>query len=148
MPEGTVEIDASGGILMPGMIDTHRHMWQTALRGYGGDWALSQYFVFYYLQHGHVFRPEDIYAGNLLSALESVDTGVTTTLDWSHALRTPDYAEAALQAFDEIPGRFVLGYGNYLGAPGTGRTPPSSIASSQSTSRARPTCSACRSPST
>jgi 5-methylthioadenosine/S-adenosylhomocysteine deaminase len=117
VPEGTLEIDASGGILMPGMIDTHRHMWQTALRGYGGDWALSQYFVFYYLQHGEVFRPEDIYAGNLLSALESVDTGVTTTLDWSHALRTPEYADAALQAFDEIPGRFVLGYGNYLGAP-------------------------------
>lgn len=117
VPDGTVEIDASGGILMPGMIDTHRHMWQTALRGYGGDWALSQYFVFYYLQHGEVFRPEDIYAGNLLSALESVDTGVTTTLDWSHALRTPEYADAALQAFEEIPGRFVLGYGNYLGAP-------------------------------
>lgn len=117
VPEGTLEIDARGGILMPGMIDTHRHMWQTALRGYGGDWALSQYFVFYYLQHGEVFRPEDIYAGNLLSALESVDVGVTTTLDWSHALRTPDYADAALQAFDEIPGRFVLGYGNYLGAP-------------------------------
>ncbi|MES2171293.1 MAG: amidohydrolase family protein [Actinomycetota bacterium] len=117
VPDGTLEIDASGGILMPGMIDTHRHMWQTALRGYGGDWALSQYFVFYYLQHGEVFRPEDIYAGNLLSALESVDVGVTTTLDWSHALRTPEYADAAIQAFDEIPGRFVLGYGNYLGAP-------------------------------
>ena len=117
MPEGTVEIDATGGILTPGFVDTHRHMWQTALRGYGGDWALSQYFVFYYLQHGEVFRPEDIYAGNLLSALESVDTGVTTTLDWSHALRTPEYADAAVKAFEEIPGRFVLGYGNYLGAP-------------------------------
>jgi 5-methylthioadenosine/S-adenosylhomocysteine deaminase len=117
VPDGTVEIDGSGGILMPGMVDTHRHMWQTALRGYGGDWALSQYFVFYYLQHGEVFRPEDIYAGNLLSALESVDVGVTTTLDWSHALRTPDYADAAVAAFREIPGRFVLGYGNYLGAP-------------------------------
>jgi cytosine/adenosine deaminase-related metal-dependent hydrolase len=117
VPEGTLEIDATGGILTPGFVDTHRHMWQTALRGYGGDWALSQYFVFYYLQHGEVFRPEDIYAGNLLSALESVDTGVTTTLDWSHALRTPEYADAAVKAFEEIPGRFVLGYGNYLGAP-------------------------------
>lgn len=117
VPDGTLEIDASGGILTPGFVDTHRHMWQTALRGYGGDWALSQYFVFYYLQHGEVFRPEDIYAGNLLSALESVDTGVTTTLDWSHALRTPEYADAAVQAFREIPGRFVLAYGNYLGAP-------------------------------
>lgn len=117
VPEGTIEVDATGGILTPGFVDTHRHMWQTALRGYGGDWALSQYFVFYYLQHGEVFRPEDIYAGNLLSALESVDTGVTTTLDWSHALRTPEYADAAVKAFEEIPGRFVLGYGNYLGAP-------------------------------
>ncbi|MFX9127570.1 hypothetical protein ABTN71_19335, partial [Acinetobacter baumannii] len=36
---------------------------------------------------------------------------------WSHALRTPDYADAAVAAFREIPGRFVLGYGNYLGAP-------------------------------
>jgi 5-methylthioadenosine/S-adenosylhomocysteine deaminase len=117
VPEGTLEIDASGGIVTPGFIDTHRHMWQTGLRGYGGDWALSQYFVFYYLEHGDVFRPEDIYAGNLLSALESVDTGVTTTLDWSHGLRTPEYGEAAIQALREIPGRFVLGYGNYLGAP-------------------------------
>src|SRR5215203_2768563 len=103
VPDGALEIDASGGIVMPGMIDTHRHMWQTALRGYGGDWALSQYFVFYYLTWGEVFRPEDIYAGNLLSALESVDQGITTTLDWSHALRTPEYGEAALQAMREIP---------------------------------------------
>ena len=33
VPEGTAEIDASDGIVMPGMIDTHRHMWQTAMRG-------------------------------------------------------------------------------------------------------------------
>ncbi len=56
---GHLEIDASGGIITPGFVDTHRHMWQSALRGYGGDWALSQYFVFYYLQHGQVFRPEE-----------------------------------------------------------------------------------------
>ena len=45
VPEGTQEIDATGGIVMPGMIDTHRHMWQTAMRGYGADWTLTQYFV-------------------------------------------------------------------------------------------------------
>ena len=59
-PTGTQEIDASGGIVMPGMIDTHRHMWQTAMRGYGADWTLTQYFVWYYLEHGKKFRPEDI----------------------------------------------------------------------------------------
>jgi len=95
VPEGTAEIDAAGGIVMPGMIDTHRHMWQTAMRGYGADWTLTQYFVYYYLTWGKYFRPHDVYAGNLLAAIESIDAGVTTTVDWSHGLRTLDHAEAA-----------------------------------------------------
>ncbi|MFD5629090.1 amidohydrolase family protein [Streptomyces sp. NPDC127072] len=117
VPEGTVEIDASGGILMPGMIDTHRHMWQTAMRGYGADWTLTQYFVWNYLEHGRKFRPEDYYAGNLLSAIEAIDSGVTTSVDWSHGLSTVEHAEAAVDALQEIPGRFVFGYGNIHGAP-------------------------------
>jgi len=117
VPDGTVEIDASGGILMPGMIDTHRHMWQTAMRGYGADWTLTQYFVWYYLNWGKVFRPQDIYAGNLLSALEAIDAGVTTTVDWSHGLQTVDHAEAAVDALTEVPGRFVLAYGNIQQGP-------------------------------
>src|SRR5215217_3785404 len=54
-PDDAYEIDASDGVVMPGMIDTHRHMWQTALRGYGADWTLAQYFVFFYLEWGKVF---------------------------------------------------------------------------------------------
>lgn len=117
VPDGTAEIDASGGILMPGMVDTHRHMWQTALRGFGADWTLTNYFQFYYLNWGKIFRPEDIYAGNLLAAFEAVDAGVTTTVDWSHGLQTIEYADAAVDAFEAVPGRFVLAYGNLLGAP-------------------------------
>ncbi len=117
VPEGTAEIDASGGIVMPGMIDTHRHMWQTAMRGYGADWTLTQYFVWNYLQWGKSFRPQDIYAGNLLSAIEAIDAGVTTTVDWSHNLQTIEHAEAAADALTEVPGRFVLAYGNIGQAP-------------------------------
>src|SRR3954452_6665241 len=62
VPPDAFEIDAAEGIVMPGMIDTHRHMWQTALRGYGADWTLTQYFVWFYLEWGKVFRPEDIHA--------------------------------------------------------------------------------------
>lgn len=117
VPDGAVEIDATDGILMPGMVDTHRHMWQTALRGFGADWTLTNYFQFYYLNWGKIFRPEDIYAGNLLSAIEAVDAGVTTTVDWSHGLQTIDHADAAVDALESVPGRFVLAYGNLLGAP-------------------------------
>jgi 5-methylthioadenosine/S-adenosylhomocysteine deaminase len=117
IPEGTQEIDARGGIVMPGMIDTHRHMWQTAMRGYGADWTLTQYFVWYYLEHGRKFRPEDIFAGNLLSAWEALEAGVTTTVDWSHGLQSVDHAEAAVDALRSVPGRFVLAYGNIQAAP-------------------------------
>ncbi|MEU7334794.1 amidohydrolase family protein [Streptomyces sp. NPDC007074] len=123
-PEDAVVIDATGGILMPGMVDTHRHMWQTALRGFGADWTLSQYFVFYYLSWGKIFRPEDIHAGNLLSAVEALDGGVTTTVDWSHGLRTPEHGDAAVEALRSVPGRFVLAYGNLLGAPWEWATGP------------------------
>jgi 5-methylthioadenosine/S-adenosylhomocysteine deaminase len=112
IPDGTAEIDAAGGIVMPGMVDTHRHMWQTAMRGYGADWTLTQYFVYYYLQWGKIFRPQDYYAGNLLSAIEAIDAGVTTSVDWSHGLRTTEHADAAVDALESVPGRFVLGYGN------------------------------------
>jgi 5-methylthioadenosine/S-adenosylhomocysteine deaminase len=116
-PDDALSIDAAGGIVMPGMIDTHRHMWQTAMRAYGADWTLTQYFVWYYLQHGKNFRPEDIYAGNLLSAIEAVDAGVTTSVDWSHGLQTAQHADAAVDALEAVPGRFVLAYGNIQQAP-------------------------------
>jgi 5-methylthioadenosine/S-adenosylhomocysteine deaminase len=116
-PEGALEIDATGGVIMPGMIDTHRHMWQTAMRGYGADWTLTQYFVWYYLESGKLFRPEDVYAGNLLAAIEAVDAGVTTTVDWSHGLQSADHADAAVDALEAVPGRFVLAYGNIQQGP-------------------------------
>ena len=102
---------------MPGMIDTHRHMWQTSMRGYGADWTLTQYFVWYYLEHGKAFRPEDVHAGNVLSAWESLEAGVTTTVDWSHGLQSVGHAEAAVDALNAVPGRFVLAYGNIQAAP-------------------------------
>jgi 5-methylthioadenosine/S-adenosylhomocysteine deaminase len=123
-PADALEIDASGGIVMPGMVDTHRHMWQTALRGYGADWTLSQYFVWFYLEWGKIFRPQDIYAGNLLSAIEALDAGVTTTVDWSHGLQTIDHADAAVDALTATPGRFILAYGNLQQGPWEWATSP------------------------
>jgi cytosine/adenosine deaminase-related metal-dependent hydrolase len=117
VPEGAYEIDAQGGIVLPGMIDTHRHMWQTAMRGYGADWTLTQYFVWYYLEHGRTFRPADVAAGNRLAGWEALEAGVTTVVDWSHGLQTVEHAEAAVDALRSVPGRFVLAYGNIQAAP-------------------------------
>ena len=102
-PAGTVEIDAARRHGLPGFIDTHRHMWQTAMRGYGADWTLTQYFVWYYLEHGHLLpargRPRRQPAGRL----ESLESGVTTVVDWSHGLQPVDHAQAAVDALQRCP---------------------------------------------
>jgi 5-methylthioadenosine/S-adenosylhomocysteine deaminase len=42
---------------------------------------------------------------------------VTTTVDWSHGLQTTEHADAAVDALTEVPGRFVLAYGNIQQGP-------------------------------
>ncbi len=58
-----------------------------------------------------------MHAGNLLSAWEGLEAGVTTTVDWSHGLQTVEHAEAAADALLAVPGRFVLAYGNIQAGP-------------------------------
>lgn len=105
-------IDGTGTILMPGMVDTHRHVWQSVLRNIAADWTLSQYFAGVRVQLGGHFRAEDIYAGNLAGAYEALNAGVTTVLDWSHNMNSPEHADAAVEALQRTNGRFVMCYGN------------------------------------
>jgi len=105
-------IDADGGLLVPGFVDTHRHMWQATLRGVGADWTLGNYVQWMMGKWGPLFRPEDIYAANHLGMAEAVNDGVTTVTDWSHGLRTPEHAEAAVDALFSVPGRARFAYGN------------------------------------
>jgi cytosine/adenosine deaminase-related metal-dependent hydrolase len=109
-------VDATDMIVIPGFVDTHRHLWQTAMRSIAADWTLSQYLVAVLGQLAPVYRPEDVYAGNLLGVLEALDHGITTTLDWSHcAIMTSEHTESALAALEESGARAVFAYGN--GAP-------------------------------
>ncbi|GII90498.1 amidohydrolase family protein [Sinosporangium siamense] len=110
--DGAWVIDGTGTILMPGMVDTHRHLWQTVLRNIAGDWTLNQYFAGVRGVLGEHFRAEDVYAGNLAGAYEALNGGVTTVLDWSHNMNTPEHADAAVEALKATHGRYVMCYGN------------------------------------
>lgn len=104
-------VDAGGRIVLPGLVDTHRHMWQTALRSIACDWTLGQYFARMRGRLGGVFRPEDTFAGTLLGMVEALDSGITTVVDWSHNLNGPDHADAAWEALRHGGGRALFCYG-------------------------------------
>src|SRR5271170_2525377 len=91
-------IDASDRLVMPGMVDTHRHTWQALFRNIASDWTISHYLTGLHGTVSALYRPEDTYAGNLLGGLEALDSGITTLLDWCHNLNTPDHTDAAVQA--------------------------------------------------
>ena len=112
-PADAEVLDAAGKIVMPGFVDTHRHTWQTALRGICADWTLMDYFRGIRLNASTVLGPEDMYAGNYVGALEALDAGVTTVLDFSHCTNTPEHADEAVRGLREAGLRAIFAYGFY-----------------------------------
>jgi cytosine/adenosine deaminase-related metal-dependent hydrolase len=106
-------VDVSGHVVMPGFIDTHRHTWQTPFRGVCADWTLEDYFRGMRMSISPNCAAQDVYAGNYVGALEALDAGVTTILDFSHCNNTPEHADAALQGLRDAGIRAIFAYGYY-----------------------------------
>jgi cytosine/adenosine deaminase-related metal-dependent hydrolase len=105
-------VDATGCIVIPGFVDSHRHTWETVIRGIAPDVSLGGYFELVLDQLAPAYRPEDVYAGNYLGSLEAIDAGVTTLLDWSHISNTPEHADEAIRGLRDARLRGVYCYGN------------------------------------
>ena len=104
-------IDASGTIVMPGFVDTHRHLWEGVIRNLLPDATLLDYLAEVNGRLGPTYRPEDARLGNLVSALGALNAGVTTVLDWSQIQNTPEHTEATIAGLRESGIRAVFAYG-------------------------------------
>jgi 5-methylthioadenosine/S-adenosylhomocysteine deaminase len=110
---GAEVVDASHMIVMPGLVDSHFHMWSTVGRNYVSDgfeyfpakWATSA-----------VYQPEDFYRSVTLGLVECVAAGITTVHNWSHNTRSSAHADAELAAHRDglVRARYAYGHRDLL----------------------------------
>ena len=110
-------IDGRDTILIPGFVDAHRHSWEGQLRRINPNAAtLAAYSAATHLGFGPVYRPHDMYVGNLITALGCIDAGITCVIDNSHNARTSEHSDEAIRALIESGIRAV----HASGAPQAG----------------------------
>jgi 5-methylthioadenosine/S-adenosylhomocysteine deaminase len=110
---GAEILDASRMIVMPGLVDSHFHMWSTVGRNFVSEgfeyfpakWATSA-----------VYQPEDFYRSVTLGLVECVAAGITTVHNWSHNTRSPAHADAELAAHRDglVRARYAYGHRDLL----------------------------------
>jgi 5-methylthioadenosine/S-adenosylhomocysteine deaminase len=109
---GAKVIDGKTMIAMPGLIETHWHMWGTAASNTAGDEAKMGYFSFAKAV-GAIFKAEDNARGVRLGIAEAINSGLTTVHNWSHNIVSPEYADAELAAHHAMGHRALFGYGYF-----------------------------------
>src|SRR5271168_1508384 len=95
-------IDAAGSIVMPGLVDAHHHMWLGVMRRMIPDVDdLFAYIAVVAETVGAHYRPLDMYLSTKLTAVTSLEAGITTIIDACHSSRSPEHTDAALDALDD-----------------------------------------------
>lgn len=106
-------VDGQSAIACAGMVDSHRHIWQTGIRGVAADWSLADYVREIRVGYAAPYTPDHVYLSNYVGALEALDTGVTAVCDFSHIMNSPAHTEAAIQGLTDAGIRGVFCYGFY-----------------------------------
>jgi 5-methylthioadenosine/S-adenosylhomocysteine deaminase len=98
---GGVKIDGAGMIVMPGLVETHWHTWNTLFRSFAGDTPEEGYFPTV-ARFGQQMTADDIFQSTRLSAAEAINSGMTFVHSWCHNVRSLAHAEADIRALSEV----------------------------------------------
>lgn len=120
---GIESVDARGFILIPGLVNAHMHTWQTALRGMASNWTLLEYFRWMHAGLATHFAPQDIGIATYAGAMNQLNAGTTTLVDWCHNNPTPEHADAAVDALDRSGIRAAFFHGSPKPDPKPGQAP-------------------------
>ena len=111
-------IDGRGMVVMPGLVDTHWHLWTTLYRSMSSSSPETAYFALN-VANGVRCLPTDLFQGTRLGLVDALNTGITTVHDWAHNLRSPEHVDGNLRAHKEVGLRGRFSYGTRQGQPGT-----------------------------
>jgi 5-methylthioadenosine/S-adenosylhomocysteine deaminase len=108
---GAEVMEAKGRLVIPGLVDTHRHVWQGAIGGFTPQVTGAGYGPAVLTGIAPKHSADDVYAGTLWGALQALDAGITTIADWAHNLQSAAHADADLRGLQEsgIRGYFLYG---------------------------------------
>ncbi|MFH8569088.1 amidohydrolase family protein [Streptomyces sp. NPDC017993] len=106
VPPGARVVDAAGTFVLPGFVDLHNHLWQSSIRGGCATQDVHGWLAA--CNRGTLPRidAQDMYRFVHLAALDALQTGVTTLVDWVHAIPY-DTSASYIRALDDSGLRFV-----------------------------------------
>jgi fatty-acyl-CoA synthase len=105
-------IPLAGCIVIPGLINAHMHTWQTGLRGIAANWTLLEYFRWMHAGLATCFTAEDIFCATQVGALNQINCGTTTLVDWCHNNPTATHTDAALDVLFDAGIRATFMHGS------------------------------------
>jgi 5-methylthioadenosine/S-adenosylhomocysteine deaminase len=115
---GGQRIDGTGMIVMPGLVETHWHMWNTLFRSFAGDKPEEGYFPTV-ARFGQQMNADDIFQSTRLAAAEAINSGMTFVHSWCHNVRSIAHAQADIRALAEVGIRARHSCGWAQGLPDT-----------------------------
>ncbi|HWW79448.1 MAG TPA: amidohydrolase family protein [Steroidobacteraceae bacterium] len=107
---GVREIDATGHLLMPGLVNAHFHSSVNHLKGSLDSLPLEIFMLYESPSHGATVEPRAAYVRTMLGALEMLKSGVTAVLDDAFFVPapSPELIDAVMQAYEDCGIRAVL----------------------------------------
>src|SRR5205814_6645042 len=113
---GAPTIDGRAMIALPGLIETHNHLWNSTCRSIVLEGPDKGYFATV-LALGRQYTPQDTFRGVRLGCAEALYSGITTIHDWAHNIRSPAHADADVRALMDTGIRARFSYGTFQGGP-------------------------------
>ena len=109
-------VNAAERIVMPGFVDTHSHSYQGILRSSLPKGVVDpDYNRDIQTLMTPAFRPQDVHAGVLITALGLLEMGTTSVVDISQSNHTPEHSDALVQALKDAGIRAVCAYSRGMG---------------------------------